>query len=33
MQREGDGAAKGQIPADLERNYQLTITPGENEKK
>ena len=33
MQREGDQSAKGQIPAELERNYQLTITPGEFEKK
>jgi len=33
MQREGDQSAKGQIPAELERNYQLLITPGEFEKK
>jgi DNA replication licensing factor MCM7 len=33
MQREGDSSQKSQIPAELERNYQLTITPGEFEKK
>lgn len=34
MQRAGaEGEVKAQIPPELERNYSLTITPGEFEKK